>query len=308
MHSFFLKIIEHFVPSKKIYIVPTLDGIKLLILNIILLIIGLAYGNNFILLFNFILFGLFLCSMFYTNFNLERLEVEGIKYNPGHVGDICSMQLFFKSTSKLDHHFIKIKIKSDLIELQNNTFSFLHSFNNQIQIDCNALALKRGAETITKVYLETLFPFHLFRSFTVHSCHFEILNYPKLNTTKLFQEFKNPSDQNDDIDDFSLKDYVPGDPLTRVDWKKVAQKNQWLSKTYSAPKLTPVTLSLTKDESGNLEEKLSSIATYIYQYHNNGTHYGVSFEHLNNKAEIILPNNSIFHLQRCLKQLAIYEY
>jgi uncharacterized protein (DUF58 family) len=308
MRNYLIKLIKNVSRPEKIYILPTFDGLKLLGLNILLLIIGLTYANNFILLFNFILFCLFLCSMFYTHYNLMGLHLDGIKFIPAHAGEFATIQFFFKSNSKLDHHFIKAKIKSKLFDLEDHYFSFTKSFNNQIRIDYRAKTHTRGVENINHIYLETLFPFHLFRCFAFHPCTIDVVVYPKLNMNKLFNEIKSASEQQDESEDQLLREYQPGDSLTRVSWKKVAQSNQWFSKVYMTPKLIPVTLTFSEFEDDKLEEQLSSMATYINHYQTQGTSYGLSLEHADHSIEQILPGNSLFHFQICLKKLAMYEH
>lgn len=309
MTNFILKKLQKSGRPQKIYILPTLDGLKLLGLNLILLVIGLVYANNYILLFNFILFGLFLCSMFYTHFNLEGLQVEAIKLSPTHAGENNSIQIYFKSHSKLGHNFINLKIDSELISLDDHSFSFTKSYG-QLKTEVKLKALARGVEHINHIYLETLFPFHLFRCVSFHQCNLEIIVYPQLNSAKLFSEINNPSNKNDESDEIELRHFRHGDTASRVDWKKLAQTDRWYTKILTSPNLQPVTLSFQNDTHNrdNIEHQLSSIATYIRLYHSRGVAYGLSLEHHNKKTSTVMPNYSLFHLQYCLKLLAQYEH
>lgn len=310
LKNFIFKKLEKAGKPQKVYILPTLDGLKLLGLNLILLIIGLSYANNYILLFNFILFGLFLCSMFYTHFNLEGLQIESVKLSPTHAGENNSIQIYFKSHSKLGHNSINLKIDSELIALGANSFSFTNKNGEQLKAELKIHALNRGIEHIDYIYLETLFPFHLFRCVSFHPCNLEIVVYPRLTSVKLFSEVFTPSTQNDENEEMELRQFQHGDTFSRVDWKKLAQTDKWYSKILRSPKLHPVTLSFQNDDLNrdNIEQQLSSIATYIRTYHSQGIDYGLSLEHRNKKTSTVIPNHSVFHLQHCLKLLAQYEH
>lgn len=310
MINFILKKLKKSGKPQKIYILPTLDGIKLLGLNFILLVIGLTYANNYILLFNFILFGLFLCSMFYTHFNLEGLQLEAIKTSPTHAGENGTLHLYFKSKSKLGHNFISVNIDSKLISLEKSFFSFEKSSDQELIAHLKFHTNTRGVEYINHIYLETLFPFHLFRCVSFHNCNLEVIAYPKINNNKLFSEIISPSDKNEESEELELRQFRHGDSLARVDWKRMTQTDRWYTKHLNSPALNPITLSFQEniDTFNNVEEQLSSIATYVRAFHSNGIPYGLSLIHHNKKISTVLPDNSHFHLQQCLKLMAQYEY
>lgn len=308
MLNFFLEKLKKSGRPQKIYILPTLDGIKLLILNITLLIIGLVYANNYILLFNFILFGIFLCSMFYTHFNLEGLKLESTYLPPTSAGGNSNLILLFKSTSKLGHHYINISLESKLVQIEEASFSFINSNENFLKTEIEVNALRRGVENISQIRLETLFPFHLFRCISYHPCNLEIIVHPRLSSKKLFLETYLPLDDKDETSDLNLRDFEHGDSYARVDWKKLAQTHRWYTKVIRDYKNHPVILQFQDNDTENIEPQISSIATQIRYYQNAGTPYGINLTNHKNKTDILTPSLSQSHLNRCLKFLAQYEY
>jgi uncharacterized protein (DUF58 family) len=287
----------------RLYIIPTIDGLKLLILNLILLIIGLIYANNYILLFNFILFCLFLGSMFYTHFNLQGLKLISAKINPLHVNEMGSLSIQFQTTSSLGHYFLKLKFDHDFINID-PTFSFTFEPNslNMLKVDIPIKGLKRGVSTVHKLTIETHFPFHLFRSFCYFNPHLPVIVYPAKIDLNIHQSLKLDKIKENEGDDFILNNFKRGDSLKRVHWKKLAQTNRWYSKNIVAPKSSPLILSLNTNSSYNIEDQLSSICSALYQIHAQDTEYGLTLGDIH-----LGPNHSNQHLTVCLKALAGYE-
>jgi uncharacterized protein (DUF58 family) len=308
MLNFFREKLKKSSRPRKIYIIPTLDGLKLLSLNITLLIIGLVYGNNFVLLFNFILFGLFICSMFYTHFNLDGLKLEMLYLSPTFAGDKNNLHLFIKTSSSLGHHYINLNLDSKLVQTEDAVFSSDESDTTTIKAEIKIKAIKRGVETIQLVRLETLFPFHLFRCISYHPCNLEIIVYPETNNQKLFLETRPLKDETNEPDDFTLRNFEQGDSYSRVDWKKLAQKNIWYTKITTKININPVILQLGDHKAANIEQQISSLATQMRVYQASETPYGLYIISKNEPAQIIAPSLSLTHLNRCLRVLAQYEY
>jgi uncharacterized protein (DUF58 family) len=246
--------------------------------------------------------------MFYTHFNLEGIKLEMLFLPPTYAGEKNKLTLFFKTTSSLGHHYININLDSKLIQTEEAIFSIAASNDSSIKAEVNVSAIKRGVESIHLVRLETLFPFHLFRCISYHPCKLEVIVYPATNNQKLFLETTTSQDEKNEPDDLLLRNFEQGDSYSRVDWKKVAQKNIWYTKISNSVKNTPVILQLDNCVGENCEKKISSIATQIRVYQANQTPYGL---YLTNKDEpplIIAPSLSLSHLNRCLRILAQYEY
>ncbi len=293
----------------QLYIVPTLDGIKLVILNFILLIIGLVYANNYVLLFNFILFCLFLGSMYYTHFNLHGLKLVSAKLSAFHVGETGHLCLTFKTNSSLGHHFLNLEFNNETslrIENEKHSFSITPvNFDKTLSIKIPVHALKRGNFKLSSLYLETLFPFHLFRTFTYLDPQIDVIIYPKKSgrhghNIKIVNE-----DLRDEGEDFLLTEFQLGDSLRRVHWKKLAQTNRWYSKNLTAQPALPVILSFSdKDISHQQKEaELSSMAHNLYELHFQDLKYGLVLS----EKLFITPAHSLNHLNNCLRLLACYD-
>jgi uncharacterized protein (DUF58 family) len=285
------------------YIVPTTDGLKLLVLNLILLIIGLVYANNYVLLFNFILFCLFIGSMYYTHFNLQGLKLTSAKLSPVHVGESTILTLKFQSRSSLGHHFLALKFNSAHLNLLDQNFSFsLNTQSSVHQIELSLWGLKRGSGKFPRICIETLFPFHLFRSFVYFTPNLDYVVYPEKKALGLYSEVLDKEEKNNGEDDFHLKDFQLGDPLKNVHWKKLAQTNRWYSKKLVMPDTAPVILSFPPQGISERENELSSMSYALHRLYSLNIPFGIALNDIS-----IPPDHSFSHLNRCLKALAEYE-
>lgn len=283
-----------------IYILPTMDGVKVVFLNIILLVIGLVYANNYVLLFNFLLFCLFLASMFYTHFNLSGITFHSAKLPSLHAGENGIVHLQFSSRNAQGHYFIRPYFKNTLFNIVDLKKTYAIQADQSSSFEIPVTALKRGKETIKSIYIETLFPFNFFRCFTFFQIDQDFLVYPERNNLHLHEELELLETSTEEGDDFYIRNYQLGDSLKRIDWKKLAQTNNWYTRQFQSAKPNPIMLVLDKTP---LEETLKSICFSLISLHQQNIKYGLKLKN----DVLIAPANSPRHLEQCLRELAIYE-
>lgn len=283
-----------------IYILPTADGLKVMALNLILLIMGLIYANNYVLLFNFILFCLFLGSMFYTHFNLNGLSLENAQLPPLYVNENGTLSLHFTTSNKQGHYFIRPYFKSSKIKIMDPFRTFPISSKDNTSVNVTIQGLVRGQENIQAIYIETLFPFNFFRCFTFFKINQSGLIYPERSDLRLHDEVELVEDSREEGDDFFIREYIVGDSLKRIDWKKLAQTNRWYTREFQKAKPNSILLVLDKTP---LEETLKSICFSMHMLHQQDIKYGLKL----GQKILISPENSPRHLNNCLRELACYE-
>jgi uncharacterized protein (DUF58 family) len=283
-----------------IYILPTADGLKVIALNLTLLIMGLIYANNYVLLFNFILFCLFLGSMFYTHFNLSGLTLNNAQFPVLYAGENGILSLHFTSTNSQGHYFVRPHFKSSKIRLNEPSKTFPISSKESTTVNVSIQGLARGQENIQTIYVETLFPFNFFRCFTFFKINQSCLIYPERCDLRLHAEVELIEESREDGDDFFIREYQTGDSLKRIDWKKLAQTNRWYTRQFQAEKPNPILLVLDKTP---LEETLKSICFSMHMLHQQNIKYGLKL----GQKILISPENSPGHLNHCLRELARYE-
>ncbi len=300
LRSFFYNRAANSGRKHPLYIIPTIDGLKVIALNITLLVIGLVYANNYVLLFNFVLFCLFLGSMFYTHFNLSGVKLESVQLPSFHVGEDSNAILHFSSSNAQGHYFVRPYFKSSLVKLNNFKETFPIKANETTVVKISLRGVKRGQDTIKSIYIETLFPFNFFRCFTFFNINQDLFIFPERANLHIHEELEVTDSKKEDGDDFYLRDYVPGDSLKRVDWKKLAQTNKWYTRQFQAHIPSPIMLILDKTP---VEDTLKSISFSIHNLHQQNIKYGLKL----GDSVLIAPENSPRHLIQCLRELAKYH-
>ncbi|MBC7427576.1 MAG: DUF58 domain-containing protein [Bacteriovorax sp.] len=269
-------------------------------LNMILLIMGLIYANNYVLLFNFVLFCLFLGSMFYTHFNLNGLKLTSTQFPSLHANEYGTLSLHFTTHNAQGNYFIRPYFKSSLLAINDEKETFPVTFAENSNVNISIRGLRRGHESIQSIYVESLFPFNFFRCFTFFRVDLECFVYPERENLQLHEEVEVVETDKSEGDDFYLRDYQNGDSLKRVDWKKLAQTNRWYTRQFQSVKPSPVMLIYKQKAK---EETLKSLCYALHVFHQQDIKYGLQL----GKEILIAPENSPRHLSHCLQELACYE-
>jgi len=296
-----LKLIDYFATKAKtnrVFIIPTFLGIKLLIVNIILLSMGLIYANNYLILFTFIFFCLFIISMFYTHFNLYGIELSHIDFSDGFANDSHDVQFRFTTPTRQTYPaiFANFKVGQSLIKLgpftiDENGNTTVHKFK----------ALKRGKFKITRYSFETLFPLNLFKAFCYFNYPKEIIVYPELSNVTSSGKSSRAYDRNEDFH-FDIRDYIKGDKLNRIAWKKSREDNL-KTKVEVNDDGTAILFTLENLSKDKIEAELSAIASAIKNCHDQSIPYGL----VTPKHNIRPSSPNVNHFKKVMRVLAEYE-
>lgn len=285
-------------PEKRLYIVPTVDGLKLFCVNIVLLVIGLIYANNYVLLFNFLVFCLVIASMFYTHFNLQFLNVVNVSTVDVFANNASCMSIQLDSREK----YLRSNIVSKVFL---NNFPFTSEGNNysndnqylQLEFKLN----KRGVYPLKRIMLQTEFPFHLFRSFIYFNLDQNLIVYPELKINISINSFLENSGSGD-LNDYLIRDYRRGDNANRILWKK-SINDRFIVREFQNELEDGIMFKITQKNPEALEDELSTITSLIYDCHVKKIPFGI----LTNKSTIEAISFDIEHLRKCLKEIATYE-
>ncbi|MBY0412509.1 MAG: DUF58 domain-containing protein, partial [Bdellovibrionales bacterium] len=232
---------------------------------------------------------------------LSGLKLESVQFPFLHEEENGHVDFHFSSTNAQGHYFIRPYFKSNILKISDKKITFAISDAKKMIMNLPITASKRGHESIKSIYIETLFPFNFFRCFTYFRVDRDVMVYPKRVNLNLHEEVElTELSKEDDGEDFFIRNYQLGDSLKRVDWKKLAQTNQWYTRQFQSAKPNPILLILDKTP---VEETLQSICFSMHGFHQQNIKYGIK---LKNKV-MISPSNSPLHLEQCLRELAYYE-
>lgn len=278
-----------------IYIVPTSDGLKVLSLNFLLLIIGLIYANNYVLLFNFILFCLVLGSMFYTHHNLRGLKLLFGGVENGYEKEGNLLKLSFQSNNNEGHDRLELEAyHQDLISYSADPF--FYPANTSIKaFEMNLHFKGRGKKHFRHIGISTKFPLGFFKAFTFFSLDSTFYCFPERIDGQL--SILDPEVGHDDEkEETELRNYRLGDPLKRVDWKKLAKSNQWYTRSFSGHENQLIYLNL-ESENKNFEALLRQASFSISAAEINGAEYGIKI----NRQIVLEAGRGSVHQENCLR-------
>lgn len=293
-----------------IYIIPTANGLKVLALNFLLLVIGLIYANNYVLLFNFLLFCLVLSSMFYTHHNLKFITLKSATSIPGFNQEMAFIDFQLFSTNKQNNYEIKVSVLSnaniECLELKIDQLSANQDNHGLLPLRVH----KRGLTIITGIFLETQFPLGFFRCFTFFPQEINLFLYPariahnNSQQTFLSTDNKNPNDEDDQL---NYRDYQRGDSFNRLDWKRFAKNKQMYILELNPLELDAEIIRVdieASDPTELVERKLEQATFSLNAAHQAGRRFGLM---INNQLLFDLDNSKA-HFANCLQFLGSYEH
>lgn len=293
-----------------IYIFPTMNGFKVLTLNFLLLIIGLIYANNYVLLFNFLLFCLVLSSMFYTHHNLKNIWIKSFAPISGHNKELAYLNVVLSSDNIQNNFELKTRLPKSfyfdahtiLIEL----ITFEKAFNLKIPLSVK----RRGKTHISGFFLETDFPFGFFKCFTFYPLDIDLVLYPAriAHHNRQATSFElNVLDGKNEDDHLSYRSYQVGDSFNRLNWKRYAKDRQ----------MNVVVHSQTEHLVDFINIKTKSIIdNHVIETILEQAAYDLNSSYQHEKKFCLLVNDSLViesgsgkeHLERCLKFVGLYEH
>lgn len=280
--------------SNRVYIIPTMSGIKLFIVNIIMLAMGLVYSNNFLLLFNFILFSFFIITMFYTHFNLSNLTLDRIEIDDVFLGEKSQVYLHFKTENNEPRYTIKTTVLFD-----DYFTSSAENIDKNGELITNIVPIKRGKFKLNKIALSTTFPFNLFQSFISFDLDKIVHVFPEIVHVdhQSFHQEQNLSNSNLNIE---IKKYEPGENPSRIIWRKSFGDNL-VSKYMSAGEQDNILLDIRNLKLTELE--LSKITSFVLN--NYRDHKQIKI--LTNQESYFIESEKPQSLKSFLNYMAVYE-
>ena len=105
-----------------------------------------------------------------------------------------------------------------------------------------------------------------------------------------------------DLDIFSIRDYMTGDPLRYINWKASARTGRLKTKEFTAPAVEPVIIDFERVEIADLELKLSYLTFVISSLVRRQVPVGLKIG-----RSLFKPGFSRLHKIRLLTELACYE-
>jgi len=251
--------------------------------------------------FNFLLFSLFICSMFYTHFNLNHVKILKASIESSFSGQKSVIHFLIKNESSLPKYMIKINLfKNDAYSMQeliipsllpNETLEISHSINFK----------KRGHHQIERIELWTNFPFSFFKAFTFFEFQSAFYSYPSPKKIDFTLDQLPSLAFEDDDSSLELLNFQKGQSYRHIHWKKYALTQTLLIKKMSHENKQDFLIQGDDLVSGfPLEEQLSILTFIVFELMGQGLTFGLKFRDI-----YFTPEDEPYKQKKMLETLSV---
>ena len=219
---------------RNIYIFPTGHGFMFLLLIVVCWITGTNYENNLILAVAFMLSALWVSAMHLTYLNLAGLRLDGGGGDAVFAGEVGSRQ--FRLQNPRRHNAGRVRLTG---ELDSAVLDLGADASGTMQLSQPTAA--RGWLAPPRLHLVTLYPLGLFRAFSKPRLQRPILVYPAPRAAprrpgRAADEGQRRSAATLSGGDLGgLEEWQPGQPRSRIVWKKYAAGRGLVMRTFEQP-------------------------------------------------------------------------
>jgi len=291
----------YLLTQRRVYILPTKQGLAFALLLFIMLLGSINYGNSLGYFLTFLLASLSVVTIFHTYNNLLKLSIGPAICKPVFAEQNAN---FIVQVNNLNRHARfsihtftpqQLKTTADLHENSLSTLTIKHTFE------------QRGLIPLPRFYIESRFPFGLFRAWAITELDQTQLVYPKPSLhASLPLKSAGLSDGKKQLeigtDDFKgLRSYAAGDPLQHIHWKSFARHHTLQTKEFSSTTSDELWLNWSQTSVAGSEAILSQLTRWVLLSDEAKLSYGLRLP-----DSVIQPNTGKHHLDACLKQLALY--
>ena len=290
------------VEHQRIYIVPSKRGFAFLLALLICLIASINYQLNLGYGLSFLLAGLFAASLLHTYKNLAGITLDALQATSVVCGDTATFNLRLLNRSQQDRIGININYAGQSVSID---LSAEDSSTAELPLPTT----HRGYQPIGRLSLTSQYPIGLWTTWSYCHTPAAVVVYPKPETNPPLVPRSVSDGDSDSIkngvegDVASLRDYVPGDPLTRIAWKRAARGGSL--QVRELEENNPggdIELSLAATELIETEAQISRLAAWVNDAHRSGTAYSLTLGNT-----FIETSSGDSHRSACMDALAHYK-
>ncbi len=286
--------------SRRIYILPTGQGVAFGIMIFLMLLGSMNYNNSVGLAVTFALTAFALVVMHHCHRALSGLRVTLADAMPIFAGQNAQFALNLHNDATFARLDIGVFVEQQLMQI------ISVPAGETYHVMLNLPAPRRGLLALNRISLRSRYPAGLFQAWAWLNTDLNCLVYPKPlpNPPAVPHQANVEGSARDavqgDSDFAGLRDYRPGDPSRRIAWKAYARTDTLAVKTFSGADVAPVYLNWA-DAAGDTEARLSMLAAWCIDAHEAGRNFG-----LNLTTQRVSPSRGAAHLHQCLRALALH--
>ena len=288
--------------SRKVFILPTRFGVLFGGALLLMLLVSVNYNNGLGHLFTFLLAGIAVVAMHYTQRNLVGIRLDAAPGRPVFAGDTARAVVTASDELRREHRavWLRTDVQERIFDLERH---------GRARIELPFATPRRGLVPLPAVALVTIYPMGLFCAWTrpVRS-ESRLLVYPRPAAPGPRPDTGGGEDTGDaagrrpgqgDFD--ALRDHQRGDPLSRVHWRASARGAGLKTKVFDGEGRSEHVLRW-RDASGDTEARLSTLCRWVLDADAAGLAYALE---LPGSVSGLGTGNR--HRDLCLERLALFE-
>lgn len=266
--------------QRNIYIVPTLAGLVFALTLLVMLIAAINYQLNLGYLLTFLLAGSALVSMHLTHAGLRGLTLHLRAPAPVFAGEQALVEVVLDNPGH-ERHGLALSFRDVAAAHGGSAWCDVPALG-QATVRLGVVPAARGWHTLPPVTVETVFPFGLFRAWTVWRPASRLLAWPRpeqpappLPPAAAVQGEPHATAREAGHDLDGLRAWRRGDALRQVAWKKVAATGQLVSRETQAAGSRELWLDWSATAAADTEQRLSRLAAWVQAAERSGLAWGL---------------------------------
>jgi uncharacterized protein (DUF58 family) len=293
---------ETVLTRRGLYMLPTRQGWMFAAVLVVLLLAAINYNNSLGYGLTFLLAGVAVVSMLYTDRNLLHLRVRAGACTPVFAGEAAVFRVHLVNAAGRPRYGVALTQNRREVARVNVAGGAAAT------VEVRAPAERRGWLTVPTFCITTRFPLGILYSWSRRIALDErCLVYPKPSEPWPWRMHAENTDTagvrpTAGGDDFSgVREYRPGDSPRQIDWKSVARGRGLLTKEFATGFSETLCFDLARTPGTDLETRLRMLCRALLDAELAGALYGLRLG-----ATAIEPDGGEAHQQRCLRALALY--
>jgi uncharacterized protein (DUF58 family) len=284
---------------RRIYILPTVQGLVLAAMILAMLLAGLNYNSNLGLVFGFLMASMAMVTMHHCHRNLLGLSVDLKRESDGFAGASADIGFLLRNDSGADRYDIEVRC---LAAAQMTAVAAGAERMAAVALPTPA----RGLITLAQCELRTSYPLGWFRAWTYVHAPVAVYVAPEPRGTRPLPPAATAASganvmtgRRGDEEFAGLGPYTPGIPLKHMAWKTLARGGEAAVRNYLDAAGSPQWLDWNMLGEMAREARLSQLCRWVLDHEAAHKTYGLRLPDLE-----VPPDLGPAHREACLRALA----
>ncbi len=295
--------------QRNIYILPTRAGLMFAAVLVVMLLAAINYQLNLGYALTFLIAGAGLVSMHMTHGSLRGMTLHMRSPGPVFVGDAALLEVVITNPGR---HRYGLALRFE----DRSTHGRSHAWTDapaqgQASTQASLVPTRRGWLPVPPLVLETVFPFGLFRAWTIWRPAARVLAWPRPEAAPppLPMSGSMPADatvaragSGGELD--GVRPWRRGDTMRQVAWKKVARSGELVSRETSGSVQRHLWLEwpASAHAGADIEARLARLAAWVLQAEQAGLVFGLRLP-----GADLPPGQGEAHRRAALDLLALWR-